>query len=564
MDVENNISIRSINLGIIDISKPKDGIVPIEHESFWAFENLVNINEWYNDELTIHPDKIDVIYDPTVCRGVGVDPDSHIMTLGADTSPSGRDCLNTVYAPISNIDTLSHEYAHFVFVETLDELESDYPVMTDYSGIHTPVHLTSPGNAWVEGWAFFMALAYSGTPVYQPAYMAGQWNFESRTHNEVVHRDIAGESFPEGYIGEGNVAAALWDMVDTANENGDDMQGQLANIWNAFDDPLETGESVTAGNILQFRDDWNDEGFSSLDNLFALNTIAIPGVDPPPTGGTVYLDDFENGLNDWTLTADGRTNWVSMPWTNYPAPGEPSGNKVAIARNCDNTCTMTSKNNIDLSGLDDATLEILRNIDRSLDAGEGTTVEISKNGGTTWATAFDWTVNNGKDDRIWHQESYALDSNYLVNNFKIRIVGTSSSFSEENIVDNVKITSNSAGPPQVLTPNSITDLSYSFNSDNTQVTLSWSKPTGNPVTSYKLESLRPHQTIWSTINPSYTSTAYSQGVTQGYDYSFRVYAQNSAGSSPVSNVVTFTVPDITSPTLRLLGDNPTTINAGTT
>lgn len=452
---------------------------------------------------------------------------------------------------------MSHEYAHFVFLETLDELGSSYPsnLITDPSGYHSPVHENPAGLAWIEGWAFFMATAYSGSSIYQPVYMEGQWNFETRTHNEVSDSRFAGKPFVDDYDGEGSVTGALWDMIDVQNENGDDLQSQLDNIWDAFDDPLEVDESVTAENILQFRDDWNDEIFDSLDNVFQLNTIVIPNVPLPPDGEIVYLDDFEDGLSDWTLTADGVVNWESTTWPNYPAPDEPLDNKVSVARNCDNICTMTLTNSIDLSGLQDATLEILRNIDRSLDSGEGTTVEISKNGGSTWTQVFDWTVDNGQDNREWHQEYFILDSSYLVNSFKIKVIGISSSFSEENIVDNIKITSNTASLPPLLTPSPVVDLSHIFNSDNTQVTLSWSEPNGNPVTSYKLDIQRPHESVWTTIDPYYTSTSYTQGVTQGYDYSFRVFAQNQESLSPVSNIVSFIVPDITPPTITLSGQS---------
>ena len=72
-----------------------------------------------------------------------------------------------------------------------------------------------------------MASAYANSSSYQPSYMRGQWDFETRTHNETEDTRFAGKAFVDGNAGEGSVAAALWDAFDSANEEGDDQGGLL-------------------------------------------------------------------------------------------------------------------------------------------------------------------------------------------------------------------------------------------------------------------------------------------------------------------------------------------------
>ena len=85
-------------------------------------------------------------------------------------------CSESTRSALENPHTLRHEYAHQVQNQvyiargtTLDATDCG----TNDDFIHTPVHYSGPKCAWAEGWAFFMAVAYDGRPVYQPSYMAG-------------------------------------------------------------------------------------------------------------------------------------------------------------------------------------------------------------------------------------------------------------------------------------------------------------------------------------------------------------------------------------------------------
>lgn len=293
--VMRDISGPMVNFGRVDISSPQYGRVPPEHRSFWALEELTSIVDWYDEELDVPSERLEVVYDPDRCLATGVDPDSKKMTLAHTTYGSrDRPCVHHLISPLSNSDTLAHEYGHFVFLHAYDDMSSAYPpyvLLDSNNNIHSPVHGGHRGTAWIEGWAHFMALAYSGTPTFQPAYMLGQWDFETRTHNELTDPRFVGRPFFDGPGGEGSVAAALWDMIDTTNEGLDNRSGLLEDIWDTMRDTLEPGETIIASDILEFKDDWDDNGNPNIQDIFVHNTLATrssprPPPDPAPVPDT--------------------------------------------------------------------------------------------------------------------------------------------------------------------------------------------------------------------------------------------------------------------------------------
>ena len=362
----NNVLESGQDVGNFDISEQVYLSVPIEHQHFWALDRLNGIQEWYTDNVVANTEKIFVIYDPTICKsGAGYDPDTSKMFLSHTSKSDGSTCTSNIHSPLTNKDTLAHEYGHVVFYQTYDNYSSEYPTVdiTDPSGYHSPVHSNSDGTAWVEGWAFFMATAYSGSPIYQPSYMTGQWNFETRTHNEVVNSDFVGKSFVTGNSGEENVAAALWDALDTVNESGDDQQNLLDDIWDSMGDFVESDETVIATDIAQYKDDWDDDGNPSLNNIFNHNTLVYSTTPSPSNDGIFFIEDFENDLTKWTLS-NGNSALVKQ-WEittpNRQISGYPSTNMVAVTDNdCDDSCIMTLKTSLDLSSFDDAKLLIDR------------------------------------------------------------------------------------------------------------------------------------------------------------------------------------------------------------
>ncbi|MGH9877106.1 MAG: hypothetical protein ACRD5H_05665, partial [Nitrososphaerales archaeon] len=118
--------------------------------------------------------------------------------------------------------------------------------------------------------------------------------------------------------------------------------------------------------------------------------------------------------------------------------GYASSNLVAHADRCTSSagCIITTTPPIDLTGYQDVTLKFWRYVDNNIDSNERLRVQIFD--GTNWNTIVEWTNGIGDDD-IWHQESFDLPANYLINNFNVRFVSKESSSSEEVEIDDVLI-----------------------------------------------------------------------------------------------------------------------------
>ena len=183
--------------------------------------------------------------------------------------------------------------------------------------------------------------------------------------------------------------------------------------------------NVTATNIAEFKDDWDDDSHPDISNIFTHNTLVANAASTGGTSGDIFwIDDFEDGLGDWTLTNSNNGDWEYLTWTSYQIPNYPSDNKIAMSRDCD-TCYMTLTNSIDLSDLDDAKLELWRFVDRAVDDDEGIRVSISTDGGTSWTQIWEWTENTDDDDRTWCDESYTLSSGlYTMTSSNIAIIST--------------------------------------------------------------------------------------------------------------------------------------------
>lgn len=78
-----------------------------------------------------------------------------------------------------------------------------------------------------------------------------------------------------------------------------------------------------------------------------------------------------------------------------------------------------------------------------------------------------------------------------------------------------------------------------FNVTSDGMTVSWDAPSfdgGSPITGYHLEKKDRNSLLWMKVNSSVISGREYRviGLLEGLEYSFRVYAQNNAGMSPVS------------------------------
>lgn len=193
--------------------------------------------------------------------------------------------------------------------------------------------------------------------------------------------------------------------------------------------------------------------------------VAIDNVQIFVNPNLIYMDTFESGISDWVHTTDSNRNFysrISHESDEYPSGWLPS-NKVAESDNCDYYCRMELRDSINMTSYDAATLEFDRFVDASFDTGEYLRIQLY-NG--TWNTAFEWKGNTGDDDSEWHHEVLDL-SDYLVDDFKIKVIARSTSSSEEAAIDNVKIT-------EGVVPRATIGAIY----DNFEQGMSWTQ-TGN-------------------------------------------------------------------------------------
>jgi len=186
-------------------------------------------------------------------------------------------------------------------------------------------------------------------------------------------------------------------------------------------------------------------GHGRIDANAAVTSVLGGGggeTEPPEEQDVVFTDTFQTGsFSKWTTTG-----WTVESPGERPVPNQISGNKVAHADRCSNSCSLTMKDAVDLSGFESAKLSFWRYVDRSLDAGEY--LEVEAFNGSSWKTLAYWTNGDGDDD-IWHQEAINLAPEFLVSSFKLRFKTKESSSLEEVEVDDVIIEGSQPGnnPP---------------------------------------------------------------------------------------------------------------------
>ncbi len=384
--------------------------------------------------------KVDIVFSPFVFR------DIEYLHGGSDhnfieNTISYHSLTNNVVDNFQYSSILAHEYGHHVHHTYYnDNQNSVIPPCTVNN--HSFDDFLTAECGWSEGFAWFFAA----------------WLLDDSTINitsstdtprvvDLENTTIDGTPFTQppssnGITNEGWVAAVLWDIYDDSSESGDDINNEITKLWTAFTDDKEPGETYPASSILNFKDDWDDNGYPSLDSLFSLNNLSITNV-PPTTGSTIFSDDFEGTLSQWTLTGDDEI-WELRS-------GIPTGTtgNVASSDDCDKNCYMVSDT---INTSQATTLTFDRYISTSIDTNEGLKVEVSTNNGRTWSELVFYSTTPRTDDSTWHTETFDVTS-YQSSIFKIKFTGVSSSSSELVQIDDVTVTGSSGGtvPPPTTT-----------------------------------------------------------------------------------------------------------------
>ena len=162
----------------------------------------------------------------------------------------------------------------------------------------------------------------------------------------------------------------------------------------------------------------------------------VPVHDPAELSTTIFLDEFESGMNNWTQT--GRYNWEVGDFDENVHPQERDNtNSVASADRCSIQCVITLTDPIDLSSENHTVLTFHRYVDRSLDSGEYLQVDVT-NGDGTWTQLAKWVGNSGDDDNQWHFERFDI-TDYISDAFQVRFAAKMSASSEDVGIDDVMI-----------------------------------------------------------------------------------------------------------------------------
>ena len=205
--------------------------------------------------------------------------------------------------------------------------------------------------------------------------------------------------------------------------NGNAAGWQLDPTWEIGSATSSTGHTTGSG-------DPSTDTTSTSDNRIAGTELG------GYIGGSVTLfsETFTN-LSSWTETGDGDWNTEGLP-SSSGYPGSGSNAPVAHSDNCDNSCTITTTNAVNLSGQTGVTLELYRFLDNQLDPGEYLRLEAYN--GSTWNQLANW-VSPTHDDDTWRYEVFSL-AGYTNSTFKLRFVTMSSETNEHVAVDDVRIT----------------------------------------------------------------------------------------------------------------------------
>ncbi|RLB65065.1 MAG: hypothetical protein DRH04_10890 [Deltaproteobacteria bacterium] len=193
-------------------------------------------------------------------------------------------------------DVIIHEYGHGVMYKVF----GDYMPPHDCSQGHWMTGISEPGCAWVEGWAHFSALAVFNDKYFtDTTYWVGPGtdtaNLETRNGNL---------NFPDGDSCEGNIAAALWDINDSHNEDYDNLTADFSEIWDVLQD-----QTTDEDTFRDFYDSWCDLGHDKSKANAAIFQNRINYNSPPGIVVTVpeALHDYAKTITIafWTTDTDG-------------------------------------------------------------------------------------------------------------------------------------------------------------------------------------------------------------------------------------------------------------------
>lgn len=137
-----------------------------------------------------------------------------------------------------------HEYAHF--------LQDVYSAIDSPGGAHNGNFIIDPRIAWIEGFANFFSSAVLEDPIYRDTVgnIDGETSYLFYLNQETnASRDIPYDPTPdnredptgEGLFREFAIARALWDMIDSNNDN-ENVRVRFHDLWRVFSGRFRSDE----------------------------------------------------------------------------------------------------------------------------------------------------------------------------------------------------------------------------------------------------------------------------------------------------------------------------------
>ena len=272
--------------------------IPIDEvltEALYLLDDLQYAEDWIDSNLGYDVPSLEVYWMEGRCFGTYYDTVNTKMWLDG----------NNGICPVNHYtDIVYHEYGHHLMVSVYNDHDSDLPYVTADCSNHNPLTNINNECAWVEGWGSFVPTMIKNDStntefIWNGGSSITDININYEDGYVYAFLNIPQTDFPSGADNEGRVTAGLWDLIDGTGEQDnvntervDDINQLMTAMWFTFDDNLN-GETVIADNILDYRDDWNDNGFQSLDSVYYLNTLDTFVPSPSEPEYDIFYSNYD-------------------------------------------------------------------------------------------------------------------------------------------------------------------------------------------------------------------------------------------------------------------------------
>ncbi|TWT83445.1 Subtilisin E precursor [Planctomycetes bacterium CA13] len=214
--------------------------------------------------------------------------------------------------------------------------------------------------------------------------------------------------------------------------------------------------------------------------------VSVVNLDVEPI---LFADSFENGQWNSKWVEDSQNDWFTS------TQRESDGNYSAEVDGWASNATLTMAQSVDMTPYGSAELSFDWYIESGFDAGEYLALDFSANG-STW-TEMARLDGNLSTENTWHNESIAVDPDYLTAEYKIRFRANVSNSREDANVDNVQLVATSLAAPPNEAPVADGQTVETAEDISLSITLTGSDADQDPLT-FQVISQPQHGTLTGT------------------------------------------------------------------